>query len=480
MLRMTDRRESKRQRAKMTKTWKQFEGHLVNEEFHLRQYLGGSSDKAVFLSGHGERRLQTAAIKLIRANRRNAELQLSRWTLAASLSHPHLIQIFQAGRCQLGNTELLYVVMEYAEEDLSLVLRDRPLTPAEARDMLAPALEALAYIHEKGFVHGHIKPANIMAIDDQLKISTDGVSPMGESIGNLWKPDLYDAPETAGGVSITPAGDVWSLGMTLAETLTQQLPVWELTNQEDPALPETLPAPFVAITRHCLRRDPQRRSTVAQIAAQLLQPVSPDQVDARSQRTSARRRYTVASAAIGLAFVAILAGLKLNRRPAAERAAAVAVEEPSFETRPQQRQASRGGGPDTPPPSVTVHDGAGAARPDTPPLGAEQATTATPDVAQGQVIQQVLPDIPQSARDTIQGTVRVSVRVHVDPTGSAVGAQLDSPGPSKYFAGLALRAAERWKFRPLKIDGQDRSSEWILRFGFSRTDTAVDPVRASP
>ena len=460
----------------MTKAWKQFEGHLVNEEFHLRQYLGGSSDKAVFLSAHGERRLETAAIKLIRANRRNAELQLSRWRLAANLSHPHLIQIFQAGRCQLGTTELLYVVMEYAEEDLSLVLRDRPLTPAEARDMLAPALEALAYIHEKGFVHGHIKPANIMAIDDQLKISTDGVSPMGESIGNLWKPDLYDAPETAGGVSITPAGDVWSLGMTLAETLTQQLPVWELTNQEDPALPETLSAPFLDITRHCLRRDPQRRSTVAQIAAQLLQPVSPGQVGASSQKMSARWRYTVA--AIGLAFVAILAGLKFNRRPEAERTAAVAVEKPSFETRPQQRQAFEEGGPDTPPPSVTVDGGAGAARPDTPLLDAERAPT--PDIAQGQVIQQVLPDVPQSARDTIQGTVRVSVRVHVDPTGSAVGAQLDSPGPSKYFAGLALRAAERWKFRPLKIDGQDRSSEWILRFGFSRTDTAVHPVRATP
>jgi TonB family protein len=464
----------------MTKTWKQFEGHLVNEEFHLRQYLGGSSDKAVFLSGHGERGLQTAAIKLIRANRRNAELQLSRWRLAANLSHPHLIQIFQAGRCQLGNTELLYVVMEYAEEDLSLVLRDRPLTPVEARDMLAPALEALAYVHEQGFVHGHIKPANIMAIDDQLKISTDGVSPMGESIGNLWKPDVYDAPEIAGGVSITPAGDVWSLGMTLAETLTQQLPVWELTNQEDPALPETLPAPFLDITRDCLRRDPQRRWTVAQIAAQLLLPVSQDRVGARSQKTSARRRYTVASAAIGLALVAILAGLKLNRRLEADRTAAVAVEDPSLQTGPQQRQVTQGGGPDTPQPNVTVHGQTGTAPSDTPLPAVERTTTPTPDVAQGQVVEQVLPDVPQSARDTIQGTVRVSARVHVDPTGSVVGAQLDSPGPSKYFAGLALRAAERWKFRPMNIGGQDRSGEWILRFEFSRTDTKVHPVPASP
>ena len=465
----------------MIKAWKQFEGHLVNEEFHLRQYLGGSSDKAVFLSGHGEGRLQTAAIKLIRANRRNAELQLSRWRLAANLTHPHLIQLFQAGRCQLGNTELLYVVMEYAEEDLSLVLRDRPLTPTEARDMLAPALEALRYVHEKGFVHGHIKPANIMAIDDQLKISTDGVSRLGESIGNLWKPDLYEAPEIVGG-GITPAGDVWSLGMTLAETLTQQLPVWEATKPEDPVLPETLPAPFLEITRHCLRRDPQRRWTVAQIAAQLEQhfPVRQDEDAARQQRTSARWRYTVSSAAIGLALAAILVGLRLNHRPEAQRTAAVAVKESSSETKPQQRQETAGGGPSTQQPSGTVEGQTGTARSETPLLYAEGATTPTADVAQGQVVQQVLPDVPQTARDTVQGTVRVGVRVNVDPAGNVVGAQLDSPGPSKYFARLALQAAERWKFKPMKMDGQDRSSEWILRFGFSRTDTSVHPVRESP
>jgi TonB family protein len=72
------------------------------------------------------------------------------------------------------------------------------------------------------------------------------------------------------------------------------------------------------------------------------------------------------------------------------------------------------------------------------------------------------------------------VKVGVDPTGNEVQAQLDSPGPSKYFANLALRAAQQWKFRPPMIDGQDVSSEWILRFEFSRTDTKVRPVRTSP
>ena len=128
--------------------------------------------------------------------------------------------------------------------------------------MLEPALEALAYVHGKGFVHGHMKPANIMAVDDQVKVSSDRLCRTGESSGGLRKPGVYDPPEMAGG-AILPAGDIWSLGMTLVEALTQRLPVWEGTEQGEPILPETVPAPFLDFAHHCLRRDPQRRWTVA-------------------------------------------------------------------------------------------------------------------------------------------------------------------------------------------------------------------------
>src|ERR1700680_1360402 len=154
-------------------------------EFHLRRYLGGSEHSAVFLTEHAERALQKAAIKLIPTDPENAEAQLSRWRLAAKLTHPHLIRLFQMGRCQLSNMGMLYVVMEYAEEDLSQILPHRPLTPAEARDMLEPTLDALAYVHGKGFVHDHMKPANIMGLDDQVKISSDGLCRMDESSGGL-------------------------------------------------------------------------------------------------------------------------------------------------------------------------------------------------------------------------------------------------------------------------------------------------------
>ena len=447
------------QGSRMSEAWKQCEGQAVNGKFRLRQYLGGSDHSAVFLTELGEQEPQKAAIKLIPAHPESAELQLSRWDLAAKLSHPHLMRLFQTGRCQLANLDLLYVVMEYAEENLSQILPHRPLTPAEAEDMLAPVLDGLAYVHGKGLVHGHLKPANIMAVDDQLKISSDGLCGVGESSGGLGSPSVYDPPETASGV-ISPAADIWSLGMTVAEVLTQRLPVWAGSEQAEPVLPETLPAPFLEIAQHCLCRDPQRRWTVADIAARL-QPTSPipqKQTPARPQKQLAKWRYTVPAVAAGLALAAMLVASRLlKRHPEAHRSPSSAFEQSRVQREPVQR-------------------------PGTPETGQPDAVAKTPPggLVRGAVLHQVLPDVPQSARDTIRGTVRVPVRVAVDSSGDVVGATLDSPGTSKYFAALALQAARRWTFVPTKVDGRNISSEWILRFEFERTATKVLPARAAP
>jgi TonB family protein len=82
------------------------------------------------------------------------------------------------------------------------------------------------------------------------------------------------------------------------------------------------------------------------------------------------------------------------------------------------------------------------------------------------VVQQVVPNVPQTASETIHGTVGVSVRVKVDASGNVVGADLDSPGPSKYFARLSLEAAQRWKFAP---SGQNPGRAFVLHFEFRNT-----------
>lgn len=147
----------------MTETRKQWEGQVVDGQFCLLRYLGGSDDSGVFLTNYGDPEPRNAAIKFVPEDPASAAFQLSQWELAATLSHPHLIRLFDFGRCRLDNIGLLYVVMEYAEENLSHVLPHRPLTGAEAYEMLDAVLDVLAYLHRKGFAHSHLKPANIRA-----------------------------------------------------------------------------------------------------------------------------------------------------------------------------------------------------------------------------------------------------------------------------------------------------------------------------
>jgi TonB family protein len=100
--------------------------------------------------------------------------------------------------------------------------------------------------------------------------------------------------------------------------------------------------------------------------------------------------------------------------------------------------------------------------------------------ARSEVLEQVLPEVSQKARATIRGKVRVAVRVHVDPTGSVSEAALDSPGPSRYFADLALRAARQWQFSTPDAGGHSVPSEWLIRFEFSPAGDKAFPKQTAP
>src|SRR5208283_1788977 len=147
--------------------------------------------------------------------------------------------------------------------DLSQILPQRSLSPAEASVMLQPTLEVLEYLHQAGFVHGRIKPSNILAVDNQLKISVDGLLKKGERVGTR-RLTVYDAPEvlTAG---LSPEADVWSLGVTLVAILTQNAPDFTNSNPPQAIVPKTVPQPFRDIARRCLIVDPQQRGTIAEI-----------------------------------------------------------------------------------------------------------------------------------------------------------------------------------------------------------------------
>jgi TonB family protein len=466
--------------TKMSRDWKQWEGQVVNGNFPLRQYLGGSNHSAVFLTERRGQEPQRAVLKLVAADPATVEVQLSRWEATAKLSHPHLLKLFESGSCQLDKTVFLYVVMEYAEDNLAQILPHRALTPEEVRDLLEPALDALTFIHGKSLVHTRLRPSNVMAAQDQLKLSSDSLVRTGDPAGRMGPASVYDAPEIAQG-NILPASDSWSLGMTLMEALTQRLPSVE--GLAEP-LPETVPAPFMGIAHCCLRRDPQRRCSVADIATRLQATPSAAQQPStlRIPAASAKWRYLLPVAAVVLAAGALLIGPKLLKtRPEAQATSSVSSA-PSVSPEPAASPVTQSRPPEPAPPPAEAKPSAmkprnerqssrAAAAPAPEPASVASAASAASSDP-GRILQRVQPAVSKSARDTISGTLRVRVKVAVDAGGNVEQATLVSPGPSKYFARQAMEAAQQWKFAP------GAPGAWMLHFGFRRSGTEVVPEPA--
>jgi len=251
----------------MTDVWAKWEGLVIDGAFPLRRFLGRSNHSVVFLTEHRGRNLPDAAIKFVPADPVRGEAQLASWRTGAALSHPHLIRLFDVGRCQLGGHNFIFLVMEFADQTLDQLLVHRALTADEVREVLPPALDALAFLHRKRLVHGQLKPPNILVVNDQLKLASDTVRPAGASRVSVAKSSLYDPPEAKDG-RMFGAGDVWALGITLVEALTLRDPVWPDEAPDTASLPATLPPAFVDTVRRCLSRNPANRPTISSLAAQ--------------------------------------------------------------------------------------------------------------------------------------------------------------------------------------------------------------------
>ena len=85
-------------------------------------------------------------------------------------------------------------------------------------------------------------------------------------------------------------------------------------------------------------------------------------------------------------------------------------------------------------------------------------------------ISEAIPDVPRSARETIRGTIRVSVRVIVDKDGTVLAATAADPGPSRYFERLAIEASNKWTFAPTDSEAQRIVR---VRFNFTRAGTTA-------
>jgi TonB family protein len=460
----------------MNESWKRWEGRTVDGRFPLQRYLGNSDHSAVFLTVTQPRGSDSekAAIKLIAADAVDTKQQFLRWKAASELTHPNLIRIFEAGRGELDGRELLYVVMEYAEENLSQILPERALTTEETRGMLPPILRALQFVQDRGFVHGHIQPSNILAVGDEVKLSSDALSMSGERRGNARATSAYDPPEAATGTSST-AVDVWQLGMTLVEVLTQHLPVWDRARRSAPEVPAAVPEPFREIARHCLQVDAGERWTVGEI----LHRVEADRVEAaprrseivepagpalRSSQPDAGTEKMFSATAIAAQQKAWAKWPYLLGLVAVILVVPFLIVKPKTSSPPVEEQSTQGSQSAETSTSQTPKPNSAA------PGDANTGTTSHDN--QNGVVRQVMPQVSPSARRTIQGTIKVRVRVDVDAAGNVVKTKLELSGPSKYFSRVAMEAARDWKFVPARAD-ETAVREWKLQFAFSRAKTGV-------
>jgi TonB family protein len=422
--------------------WKQCEGQFAGGEFLLERCLGGSEGRAVFLTRFASGK---AAIKLVLAGQAQAGELVERWNRAATLYHPHLVRIFAAGTWALADMPLAYLVMEYAEENLAEVLCERPLTKDEAREMLQPVADALAYLHGQGLVQANLKPSNILVVEDTVKISSEAVS--------------------AG----DPAADIQALGVTLVQALTQQAATVTPDGQY-PAV-DALPFSFREMAQNCLHHDPGLRWSAGKIGAWLRSPERPASTlqasgapVAKAAAGKPRPRYQVAAVTLFAVGVAIVGGLLMRRTPAPVPSAAESVR-PAPASAPLASTA--------PGPAPTGQRAAPKTSPPVPPNREAEPPHGMPAAKDG-ITRRVIPDIPAKARNTVQGRATVVVRVAVDSSGKVTQATLERGG-SAYFGKLALEAARHWQFVPVEGAG---SRSWILRFEIMRTATRVIPIRA--
>jgi serine/threonine-protein kinase len=499
-------------RVTKPEVWAQWESHVVNGIFPLRRFLGGSNHSAVFLTEYKAQKVADVAIKFVPAETLQTQAQqLVQWGAAATLSHPHLLRIFDVGRCQVGGRDFLFLVMEYAEQTLAQILPQRALTCDEVREMLLPTLDALAFLHRNQMVHGELKPSNFLVVNDQLKLASDTVRAAGNSMSGIVT-SLYDPPELRDGV-ISTAGDVWALGITLVEALTQRTPAWSDERPETAALPAGFPAPFVDTVRRCLNRTPANRPTVIELEAQykpappqahvapLPQPPAREASrQATTQQNPPKRHVLLPTIAtvllislaawVGLRFFpthsnspqstsdAAQAQLQLPADPAAADPAATAPAAPAPAAPARAALVPAAPAPAAPAPaapSPTAKTAAPSSGLSTPISRQPDQLSLPPAATSPSVLHEVSPDVPQAIRAKIQGHINVTVRVLVDPSGDVVGEFLEHPGPSRYFARVAGDAAGEWKFAPADTKGP---RVWLLHFEFDRNGVTADATAA--
>ncbi len=199
--------------------------------------------------------------------------------IAASLEHPHILPVYDAGEAN----GLLYIAMRYVEDsDLKRLLRDEaPLAPARALQLLGDVADALDASHERGLIHRDVKPSNILIslqagrehsyLADFGLTQRAGDRSTSRATTQIVGTVDYVAPEQIEREDVDPRADVYALGCVLYECLTGAVPfprdsdlavLWAHMRTDAPLVTErraALPEAIDRVVAKALAKDPERR-----------------------------------------------------------------------------------------------------------------------------------------------------------------------------------------------------------------------------
>ena len=195
---------------------------LLAGKFRLTRRLGAGGMGAVYLA-RDLRLDRDVAIKILteRSFVRLVGLKPEAWAMA-TVTHPAVGQIHGVESWR-GRP---FLVVEFlAGGTLEDRLRDGPIAPAEAMSVVARLAAALAALHEKGFLHGDVKPSNIgFTVEGSPKLLDFGLAHAMDDVAILGGTLPYLSPEVLAGRPAEEADDVWSLSVVLYEMVSGRYP----------------------------------------------------------------------------------------------------------------------------------------------------------------------------------------------------------------------------------------------------------------
>jgi serine/threonine protein kinase len=195
----------------------------------------------------------------------------------AQLSHPNLVQVYDAGT---DTSDRPWVVMEFVEgQTLADAIRSKPMPVHRIAEIGATVADALAHVHARKLVHRDVKPANVLlGKDGSVKLTDFGIARLVDaakvtSTGLMVGTASYLAPEQVAGEPVGPATDVYALGLVLLEALTGHReydgPAVEAAMarlHRSPVMPASLPAGWSGVLSAMTSRDAEHRPTAEHAA----------------------------------------------------------------------------------------------------------------------------------------------------------------------------------------------------------------------